>query len=79
MDSSWGKPVIISWSSQLGDGAEYCKCSPLLIDRNWNDLMKQLENIMKATYNKDFTGKIKINSICEISNELWDILMKDLS
>jgi hypothetical protein len=61
MDSSWGKPVIISWSSQLGDGAEYCKCSPLLIDRNWNDLMKQLENIS------------------EISNELWDILMKDLS
>lgn len=73
-----GKPVIISVSSQIGNMI-YSRSTPLLVDCNWDELMILMEGEMQISYGLDFKGKLKVDSVCEISEELYSILMKDLS
>jgi len=73
-----GKPIIISVSSEI-DNRIYSRSSPLLVDCNWEELMALMEGEMQISYGLDFKGRMRVDSVCEISEELYSILMKDLS
>lgn len=72
------KPIIISVSSEINN-VIYSRSSPLLVDCNWNELIALMEDEMKKSHGLDFKGKLRVDSVCEISEELYSILMKDLS
>lgn len=70
------KPIIISVSSEI-DNRSYSRSSPLLVDCNWEKLMAFMEDEMKNSYGLDFKGRMKVDSVCEISEELYSILIRD--